>query len=194
MLCFISQRTGRKICWNWQRMKSEDLVYGKHNFNRYGMIISFISNFLTEVTDEMYKMLNEFNNEISGLKMKRLVVDDLLVYKNELKYFKNVLKYYILKNKQRTPTKWISAEKLFKPGSSSSPLSIRFQSQEIIAERVKPQERKKKTGTGLKISTPNKIFTRHPTLLAQVTAGSNSGKYYIFCMSIIKSPKKFTTI
>ena len=86
-------------------MKSEDLVYGKHNFNRYGMIISFISNFLTEVTDEMYKMLNEFNNEISGLKMKRLVVDDLLVYKNELKYFKNVLKYYILKNKQRTPTK-----------------------------------------------------------------------------------------
>ena len=29
----------------------EDLVYGKHNFNRYGTIISFISNFLTEVTD-----------------------------------------------------------------------------------------------------------------------------------------------
>ena len=82
-------------------MKSEDLVYGKHNFNRYGMIISFISNFLTEVTDEMYKMLNEFNNEISGLKMKRVVVDDLLVYKNELKYFDD----YILKNKQRTPTK-----------------------------------------------------------------------------------------
>ena len=24
----------------------EDLVYGKHNFNRYGMIISFVSNFL----------------------------------------------------------------------------------------------------------------------------------------------------
>ena len=82
-------------------MKSEDLVYGKHNFNRYGMTISFISNFLTEVTDEMYKMLNEFNNEISGLKMKRVVVDDLLVYKNELKYFDD----YILKNKQRTPTK-----------------------------------------------------------------------------------------
>ena len=140
MLYFISQRTGKKICWNWQRMKSKDLVYRKHNFNRYGMIISFISNFLTEVTDEMYKMFNEFNNEISGLKMKRLVVDDLLVYKNELKYFDD----YILKKKQRTPTKWISAEKLFKPGSSSSPLSIRFQSQEIIAERVKPQERKKK--------------------------------------------------
>ena len=34
-----------------KRMKPEGLVYGKHNFNRYGTIISFISNFLTEVTD-----------------------------------------------------------------------------------------------------------------------------------------------
>ena len=32
------------------------------------MIISFNSNFLTEVTDtdEMHKMLNEFNNEINN--------------------------------------------------------------------------------------------------------------------------------
>ena len=47
-------------------LKPEDLVYGKHKFNRYGTVISFVSNFLTQVTntDEMYKMLNEFNNEV----------------------------------------------------------------------------------------------------------------------------------
>ena len=56
------------------------------------------------------------------------------------------------KSKQRTPTKRISSEELFKPGSSSSPLSMRFLSQETLAERLKlkPRERKK-TGTGLKI-------------------------------------------
>ena len=43
-----------------KRMKCEDLLY---NFNRYGMIVSFVSNFFTEVTD------TEFNNEISELKM-----------------------------------------------------------------------------------------------------------------------------
>ena len=47
-------------------LKPEDLVYGKHKFNRYGTVISFVSNFLAQVTntDEMYKMLNEFNNEV----------------------------------------------------------------------------------------------------------------------------------
>ena len=53
-----------------KRMKPENLVYRKHNFIRYGTVISFVSNFLTEVTDtdEMYKMLNEFNNEINEFK------------------------------------------------------------------------------------------------------------------------------
>ena len=38
----------------------------ENNFKRYRTIISFVSNFLTELTDsnEMYIMLNEFNNEI----------------------------------------------------------------------------------------------------------------------------------
>ena len=51
-------------------MKPEDLVYRKHNFNRYGTIISFISNFLAEVTEtnETYKMLNQFKNEINKWK------------------------------------------------------------------------------------------------------------------------------
>ena len=50
-------------------MKAEDLIYEKHNFNRYRTIMYFISNFLTEVTDtdETYEMLNEFNNEINEL-------------------------------------------------------------------------------------------------------------------------------
>ena len=39
-------------------MKLEDLVYVKHNFNRYETKITFVSNFLTEgsdTDDEMYK-------------------------------------------------------------------------------------------------------------------------------------------
>ena len=34
------------------------------------MVISFVSNFLTEVTntDQMYKMLNKFKYEINGLR------------------------------------------------------------------------------------------------------------------------------
>ena len=41
-------------------MKPEDLVYGKQSFNRYRMVIFFVSKFLTEIAniDEMYKMLN----------------------------------------------------------------------------------------------------------------------------------------
>ena len=51
-------------------MKPENLIYGKRNFNRCGRTISFVSNFFTEVsdTDEMYKILNKFNNEINELK------------------------------------------------------------------------------------------------------------------------------
>ena len=45
-------------------------MYRKHNFNEYGTVIPFVSNFLTEVTDTdaNYKILNEFNNEINELK------------------------------------------------------------------------------------------------------------------------------
>ena len=48
---------------------------------------------------------------------------------------------YILKDKKKkTPTKQIS-----KPGSSWSPLPIRFPPQETIAERIKLNPRKRKT-------------------------------------------------
>ena len=109
------------------------------------MVISFVSNFLTDVTDadDMYKMVKEFNNEICELKSDSLPgrdeeIDDVIenmpsVYNNQLKFFDD----YILKNKQRTPTKKISSEKLRKSGSSSSPLLRRFLSQETIAEGVK---------------------------------------------------------
>ena len=59
----------------------------------------------------MYRILNEFNNEIDELKSDCLVgqdeeVDDvietgLLVYNNQFKFFDD----YILKDKQKTPTK-----------------------------------------------------------------------------------------
>ena len=50
----------------------------ENNFNRYGTIISFVSNFLTELTDsnEMYIMLNEFNNEIIEWKSHYLTQQD----------------------------------------------------------------------------------------------------------------------
>ena len=70
----------------------------ENNFNRYGTIISFVSNFLTELADsnEMYIMLNEFNNEIIEWKSHYLTQQDeefddvlenaLLVYNNQLKF------------------------------------------------------------------------------------------------------------
>ena len=62
-------------------------------------------------------------------------------------------------------------------------------------------EEEVKEGEGLKILTPNKLLTRLPILLAQIKAGNNSYKLkneirqiLYFCISTIKSLKKFTTI
>ena len=45
--CFtlFTQRTSRKIYWNWQKIKPIDLVYGKYNFHIYGTAKNFASNF-----------------------------------------------------------------------------------------------------------------------------------------------------
>ena len=61
-------------------------------------------------------------------------------------------------NKQRTPTKWISAKKLFKAESSLSPMSIRFPTQETIIEREKskPHKKKKKNKNKIKFLPSNK--------------------------------------
>ena len=61
-----------------KKMNTEDLVYEKHYFNRYGMVISFVSYLLTKVTntDEMYKMLNEFNNKTNEVKSDYLARQD----------------------------------------------------------------------------------------------------------------------
>ena len=56
----------------------------------------------------------------------------------------------------------------------------------------------KRIGIEIKILTLNKLLTRLPVLLAQITAETNSyklkttklDKYYIFCINRIKSPKK----
>ena len=57
----------------------------KNTFNKYGTIISFISKFLTEVTntDETHQIVNGFNNQISELKSDSLTghdeeIDDVL--------------------------------------------------------------------------------------------------------------------
>ena len=64
-----------------------------------------------------------------------------------------------------------------------------------------PRKRKsQKTRTKIKILTPDKLLTRIPILLAQGKVENNSykqkktGKYCIFCINMIKSPKHFTTI
>ena len=55
---------------------------------------------------------------------------------------------------------------------------VKLEPEESIVERVKlnPRKRKekKKTGTGLKILTPNKLLTRLLILLTQIKAGNNS--------------------
>ena len=65
---------------------------------------------------------------------------------------------------------------------------------------LESDEEEVKEGNRLKI-TRNKLLTQLPILIAQIKAGNNSfeqkmksGKYYIFFISIIKSPKQFTTI
>ena len=62
-------------------------------------------------------------------------------------------------------------------------------------------EEEVKEGKGLKVLTPNKLWTRFSILLAQIKAGNNSyklkmksNKYCIFCISTIKSLKRFITI
>ena len=64
---------------------------------------NIISNFLTEVTDtdEMYKMFNEFNNEINELKSDYLAGQDekindvienaSIVYNNQLIFFLKII-------------------------------------------------------------------------------------------------------
>ena len=75
-------------------------------------------------------------------------------------------------------------------------MTKKFYSVPSIPLSTGDQERKE-----LKILTPKKLLTRLPLLLAQIKAGNNSyklktksNKYYIFCMSIIKSLKHFITI
>ena len=54
---------------------------------------------------------------------------------------------------------------------------VKLEPEETIAERVKLNSRKRKNErTGLKILTPNKLFTRPPKLLAQIKAENSSYK------------------
>ena len=52
---------------------------------------------------------------------------------------------------------------------------VNLESEKTIAERIKLFPRKRKTtGIGLKILTPNKLLTRLSILLAEKKTGSNS--------------------
>ena len=54
---------------------------------------------------------------------------------------------------------------------------VKSEPEETTAERMKLNPRKRKiTGTGFKILTPNKLLTRFPILLAQIKAGRISYK------------------
>ena len=47
---YLNKEQVEKLVEIDKSMNPEDLLYGKHSFNRYGIIISFVSNFLTEGT------------------------------------------------------------------------------------------------------------------------------------------------
>ena len=54
---------------------------------------------------------------------------------------------------------------------------VNLESEKTIVERIKLFPRKRKTtGIGLKILTPNKLLTRLSILLAEIKAGNNSYK------------------
>ena len=43
-----------------------------------------------------------------------------------------------------------------------------------LQKKKKKKKSQKRTGTGLKVLTPNKLLTRFPIVLAQIKAGDNS--------------------
>ena len=202
--CFtlFTQRAGRKYVEIDKSMNPEDLVYGKYNFNRCGTMKSFSSNFLTEVThtDEMYKMLNEFNNEINELKCDYLSgkdegIDDVIgnastVYNNQLNFFKK----YVEKDK---------------PGF----LSTNFHHKKTIAERLKlrrqiaddmssleSDDEKVKEGKRIKKFNSKQTINKTFNIISIKKAGNNSSKLkheisqilYLFCQHN-KITKTFTT-
>ena len=68
---------------------------------------------------------------------------------------------------------------------------VKLEPEETIAERRKlNRPKRKRTGMGLKIMTPNKLLATLPILLAQIKAENNC----IFCINTIESPKRFKTI
>ena len=79
---------------------------------------------------------------------------------------------------------------------------VKLEPEETIAERIKLNPRKRKnTGTGLKILTPNKLLTRLLILLVQIKDGNNSYQLKNEIIQVLyllyqhnKITKKFTTI
>ena len=127
-----------------------------------GTITPFISNLLTEVTDtdEMYKMLNEFNNEIIELKSYYLTgqdeeIDDVtdnasIVYNNQIIF--SFFAKYLEKDKPRLTQETIAERvKLRRQKADDKDLSD--------IPQLGGDEKEVKKGAGLKILTPNKLLT-----------------------------------
>ena len=92
MLCFIGQVI------KYIEIDKKRLRLKPDNFERYGIMISFNSNFLTKIsdTDQICKILSEFNKKINELKSDCLAgqdkeimskKNDSLIYNNKLKLF-----------------------------------------------------------------------------------------------------------
>lgn len=62
-----------------RKRKPVDFMYRKYDFNRYGTVINFVFNILTELTytNDMCNDLIKFNNEINELKEYHFVRDIL---------------------------------------------------------------------------------------------------------------------
>ena len=122
-----------------KRMTSEDLVYGKHKFNRYGKVISFVFNFLTEVTDtdEMYNLLNN-------------------------RWFITINQYYLMAicwriNKELQQNEYLQRNYLNEDRHHHH-YQYHFLHKELLVKVYWNLE--KKTQTKFKTLTPNKLLTR----------------------------------
>ena len=106
-------------------------------------------------------------------------------------YVINIMLIYFLKHNYDN---WFEKEELDDTTSSKI-----YKEESGDLSDMAPLEGDEKEGKGLKILTPSKLLTKLPILLAQIKAGNNSNKLkkeirqiLFFCISIIKSLKRFT--
>ena len=132
---------------------------------------------MTEVTDtdEIYKMINGFDNEISELKSDYLAgqyeeVDDVIentsiVYSSHLNFFDK----YIEKDKPGLFTIQFPSQKSYCRKNKIKKTKSRY-------ANVRKWWRRSKRRKRIENITPDQLLTKLPILLAQIKAGNNSYK------------------